>query len=555
VPSFVSIRFGLPNRVFGCASGSDRFFDDMDTSMQADQPLMHLSGVEKTFPNGTVALRGVTLKIEKRQVHGLLGANGAGKSTLIKILSGAYPATRGDIMWRGAAVHWDSPRAAKAMGVATVHQHIPLVPTLTILENIFLDDAGLWRTSAALRKRYDALCERMGYWLHPDIAVSDLSIGQRQMVSILQAQSSGADLIVLDEPTASLALDERELVYAAVKRLSGVEQKAVLFVSHFLDEVMALTDHVTVLRDGVVAMGAATRDLNESKIAEAIVGKQVAALERAFGRASKPARPTGDVPRLTLRNLASPGRLHPLSLDVAAGEVVGIAGLLGSGRSEVLHAIFGADGQATGGVLIDGKPFARNTGAAVAAGIGLVPEDRNRQGIVPDFEIWRNITLPALDGVLSMGTILSGKKERERAWQAIRMLSIKASSPDILVTDLSGGNAQKVTIGKWFFSDVKLFLLDEPTAGIDVGAKADILRLVRQLADEGKSVVIVSSEFEELLTVSDRIIVMRDGRCVAERAADETSEHALLLLASGQSAGAATQETKHQHQMDGGTGR
>ncbi len=516
--------------------------------MQAAQPIMQLRGVEKSFGNRTIALRGVNLDLELGKVHGLLGANGAGKSTLIKILSGAYFATRGEIIWRGAPVHWDSPKAAKAMGVATVHQHIPLVPTLTILENVFLDDDGLWRSSAALRRRFAALCDRMGYWLDPDRLVSNLSIGQRQMVSILQAQSAGADLIVLDEPTASLALDERELVYAAVKRLSQQDNKAVVFVSHFLDEVMALTDRVTVLRDGIVAMTAETRDLNESLIAEAIVGKQVAAMENAPRRHAQTARPAGEVPRLRLRNLASPGRLDPVTLDLAPGEVVGIAGLLGSGRSELLHAIFGADAQATGEVLLDGKPFARSTGAAVAAGIGLVPEDRNRQGLIPDFEIWRNISLPALDGVLTAGTVLSATKERERAWQAIRMLSIKASSPDILVTDLSGGNAQKVTIAKWFFSDVRLFLLDEPTAGIDIGAKADILRLVRQLADDGKSVIIVSSEFEELLAVSDRILVMRDGKCVAERSAHEVTEHSLLLLAGGQSA----VEPDTQHMTNGG---
>lgn len=498
--------------------------------MQAQSPIMQLQAVEKTFANGTTALRGVNLQISAGRVHGLLGANGAGKSTLIKILSGAYAASKGDVVWRGTSVRWDSPKAANKMGVATVHQHIPLVPTLSILENVFLDDNGLWRQSADLRKRFDGLCERMGYWLDPDLAVSDLSIGQRQMVAIFQAFGTGADLIVLDEPTASLALDERELVYSAVKKLSKVEGKAVLFVSHFLDEVMALTDQVTVLRDGVVVMTAETGDLNESLIAEAIVGKQVAALEDA---PRGHARPRSATPRLATKNLASPGRLHPISLDIAPGEVVGLAGLLGSGRSEVLHAIYRADTSATGEVLLDGKPYGRSTGAAVAAGIGLVPEDRNRQAIIPDFEIWRNITLPALGGITTSGGVLSRKLERARGWSAIRTLSIKASSPDILVTDLSGGNAQKVTISRWFFSDVKLFLLDEPTAGIDVGAKADILRLVRELAEAGSSILIVSSEFEELLAVCDRILVMRDGRCIAERSADETSEHELLLLAGG----------------------
>lgn len=500
--------------------------------MQAEPPIMQLRAVEKTFANGTRALRGVNLDIAPGRVHGLLGANGAGKSTLIKILSGAYPASRGEMLWKGQAVWLESPDAAKRMGLATVHQHIPLVPTLSVLENVFLDDRGPWRRSRGLRARFDALCDRMGYDLDPEMVVSDLSIGQRQMVAIFQALGTGAELIVLDEPTASLAFDERDLVYAAVNRLSKVENKAVLFVSHFLDEVMALTDEVTVLRDGVVVMTAHTADLNEDRIAEAIVGKQVAALEHAPQRS--PGLRSGGVPRLSLRNLSSPGRLEPLSLDIAAGEVVGLAGLLGSGRSEVLHAIFKADREATGEVLLDGKAFGRSTGAAVAAGIGLVPEDRNRQGIVPDFEIWRNITLPALDGVSGFAGVLSEEQERERGWKAIRMLSIKANSPDILVTDLSGGNAQKVTIGRWFFSDVKLFLLDEPTAGIDIGAKADILRLVRQLAEEGKSVIIVSSEFEELLAVSDRILVMRDGRCIAERAAGETNEHELLLLAGGQ---------------------
>ncbi len=500
--------------------------------MQAQLPIMQLHGVEKTFANGTTALRGVNLNIAAGRVHGLLGANGAGKSTLIKILSGAYAASKGDMIWRGKSVRLDSPKAANKMGVATVHQHIPLVPTLSILENIFLDDNGLWRNSADLHRRFDALSKRMGYWLDPDLAVSDLSIGQRQMVAIFQAFGTGADLIVLDEPTASLALDERELVYAAVKQLSKVEGKAVLFVSHFLDEVMALTDQVTVLRDGVVVMTAETGNLNESLIAEAIVGKQVAALEHAPRHHARQSA-SGVTPRLTTKNLASGGKLHPISLEIAPGEVVGLAGLLGSGRSEVLHAIYRADQNATGEVLLDGKPFGRSTGAAVAAGIGLVPEDRNRQGIVPDFEIWRNITLPALDGITSFGGVLSRKLERARGWSAIRTLSIKASSPDILVTDLSGGNAQKVTIARWFFSDVKLFLLDEPTAGIDVGAKADILRLVRELSDEGRSVIIVSSEFEELLAVCDRILVMRDGRCIAERSADKTSEHELLLLAGG----------------------
>ncbi|MDR5759388.1 sugar ABC transporter ATP-binding protein [Caballeronia sp. LZ035] len=491
--------------------------------------LLRFERVEKVFPNGTVALRGVDLEVERGKVHGLLGANGAGKSTLIKILSGAFAASGGRVVWRGEAVQWASPREANAMGVATIHQHIPLVPTLSVLENVFLGDAGRWRRDTAYRARFDALCERIGYALDGDALVSDLSIGERQMVAIFQALGTGAELIVMDEPTASLANEEREIVYRTVRHLSRVEGKAILFVSHFLDEVIALTDCVTVLRDGVAVMHADTASLDESRIAEAIAGREIVALERA----TPPPRAAHAPVLLELDQVASPGKLAPVSMKVAAGEVVGIAGLLGSGRSELLHAIFGADPQASGEVRVGGRAIRRSTGAAVEAGIALVPEDRMRQGLVPLFEIWRNTTLPALDSVSWRRWLPMREREMRRGEEAIRRLQIKAQSPDELVTELSGGNAQKVTIAKWLFSDVQVFLLDEPTAGIDIGAKTDILLLVRELAAAGKAVIVVSSEFEELLAVSERIVVMRDGRCIATRAAQATSEHELILLAGG----------------------
>ena len=504
-------------------------------SNNSGELLARLEGVAKTFPNGTVALRGVDLDVARGQVHGLLGANGAGKSTLIKILSGAFAATDGRILWKGHPVRWTSPREANAMGVATIHQHIPLVPTLSVIENVFLSDSGRWRRSASNWQRFNDVCKRVGYWLNPTSLVSDLSIGQRQMVAIFQALGSGADLVVMDEPTASLASEERELVYRTVRRLSQVENKAILFVSHFLDEVMALTDRVTVLRDGRAVMRENTCDIDETRIAEAIVGRQIVAMERATHDRAPPR--SDATPRLELLEVASPGKLQPTSLRVAAGEVVGIAGLLGSGRSELLHAIFGADPQATGEVKLDGLAVGRSTAAAVSAGLGLVPEDRTRQGLVPEFELWRNATLATLDKVSWQKWLPVRRREWELATEAIRKLQIKAQSPDVLVTQLSGGNAQKVTIAKWLFGDVKVFLLDEPTAGIDIGAKTDILTLVRELAASGKSIIVVSSEFEELLAVADRILVMRDGRCVAERATHDTSEHELVLLAGGQSAG------------------
>ena len=519
------------------------------------EPLMRLTDVKKVFPNGTVALRGVDLDITRGKVHGLLGANGAGKSTLIKILSGTYPATLGRIAWKGEAVHWESPREANEMGVATIHQHIPLVPTLSVLENVFLSDSGKWRRHASYRKRFREVADRLGYWINPDTEVADLSIGQRQMVAIFQALGTGAELIVMDEPTASLATDEREIVYDTVRRLSKSEDKAILFVSHFLDEVVALTDCVTVLRDGTAVLRADTSELDEDKIAEAIVGRQVLSLEKqARSRSTRVPVVGSGAPLLEVKDLASSGKLERLSLQVAAGEVVGVAGLLGSGRSELLHAIFGADPHATGTVKVAGTSVGRSTSAAVAANIALVPEDRMRQGLVPTDEIWRNTTLPDLESVSLWGILPQWKLEWQRGAEAIRKLQIKASSPDILANELSGGNAQKVTIAKWLFGDAKVFLLDEPTAGIDIGAKTDILMLVRELAASGKAVIIVSSEFEELLAVSDRIIVMRDGQRVAERLVHETDEHELTLLAGGKStkaahgrtAGAVEQQGKYQ---------
>jgi len=513
--------------------------------MTQEIPLLHLNQVAKRFPNGTVALRGVDLVLQPGRVHGLLGANGAGKSTLIKIISGLHPRSGGRIVWKGREVDWCTPKAANDMGVATIHQHIPLVPALSVLENVFLSGNSFWRRTAAARRRFAEISERVDYWLDPDARVGDLAIGQRQMVAIFQALAADAELIIMDEPTASLAGGERERVYHTVQRLSRVEHKAILFVSHFLDEVVALTDCLTVLRDGQTVLHAETCDMDEARIAEAIVGKQIAALDRAPA-ASAPQEPTEvSAPAvLELDDLASPGRLAPVSLTLRPGEVLGLAGLLGSGRSELLHAIYGADCHATGSVRVNGAPLARTTPAAVKAGLALVPEDRMAQGLIPGFELWRNLSLPGLAD-LSRGRMLPvHARERERSMDIIARLSVKTRSPDALVSQLSGGNAQKITIGKWLSDKTRVFLLDEPTAGIDIGARTDVLLLVRRLAAEGMAVIIASSDFEELLAVSTRIMVLRDGRCVAERRAADTSEHELLLLAGGTAdAGHATAST------------
>jgi ribose transport system ATP-binding protein len=497
---------------------------------KGEQPLLELRGIRKTFPNGTVALKGVDFAAYAGTVHGLLGANGAGKSTLINVLSASYGSSGGTMLWKGAEVAFSAPHEANKAGIATIHQNIPLVPTLSVLENVFLWKENGWRRTAEDVTTFTALCKDVGYSVRPNTLVEDLSIGARQMVCILQALSLGADLIVMDEPTASLAKEEREIVYSTVRRLAS-QGKGIIFVSHFLDEIVALTDELTVLRDGRTVMSARTNDVGESEIAEAIAGKTVNALEHLRHQRGT----IRDEVVLEVRDLASPEGLEKTDLTVRAGEVVGIAGLLGSGRSELVHAIFGSDKQATGEVRFDGRLMARSPRKSVKAGMALVPEDRDQQAIVPVFEIWRNNSLPYLDKTAKWGWLLQNDVEMQWADKAIETLKIKTDSPETLVTELSGGNAQKVTITRWLFGDVKLLILDEPTAGIDVGAKADILSLVREMAAQGVAVIIISSEFEEILSVSDRVLVMRDGDVVAERDAADTSDHELILLASGKS--------------------
>lgn len=485
-----------------------------------DAPLLQLRGLEKVWPNGTAALRGVDLAVRAGSVHGLLGANGAGKSTLIKVLAGAIPASGGSVEWRGEPVRWTNPRAARAGGIATIYQHIPLVPTLSVLENMLLEQRRGWRLDRAARDRAIGVAQSLDDPFDLDAIVGDLPIGTRQMVAIAQGLMSDPALLIMDEPTASLAGEEREQVYRTIRRLAG-EGRAVLFVSHFLDEIVALTDEVTVLHDGRAVLEAWTADLDEAAIAAAIAGRSVTALERV-----ERGHPVGGTV-LEVRGLGSPGKLAPTSFTVAAGEIVGIAGMLGSGRSEFLHAIFGADPAARGAVLLDGEEVSRDPADAVASGIALVPEDRAAQGFIPGMTIAENIALP------HDGWLVAPDQERAAARAAIDDLAIRARDGDALVGELSGGNAQKVVIAKWLTPRTRVLLLDEPTAGIDIGARTDILRLIRRLADQGLAVLLVSSEFEELLAVADRLLVMRDGAIIAEADPATTDEAGLIQLASG----------------------
>ncbi|MEV5484505.1 MULTISPECIES: sugar ABC transporter ATP-binding protein [Streptomyces] len=493
-------------------------------------PVLSVADVHKIYASGTHALRGVSLDILPGSVHGLIGANGAGKSTLIKILSGVQTASAGTVAWRGEPAAWTSPSQALSAGMAAVHQHTPLVDTLTVLDNVFLGCRETVRWDADRRSAQLArLCERIGYGLDPSESVSRLSMGARQMVAILQALARDPAVMLLDEPTAALSPTEREVLFRTIRRLRS-QGTTFVYVSHFLDEILDLTDHLTVLRDGKVVVDSATSDTDKEQLVTAIVGERLARIEEH----PPPARSIGGRPLLTVENLSSPGRFGPVTLTAKPGEVVGVAGLLGSGRSELLRAIFGADPAAVGSVAVDGRNVPLGSPhIAVRRGLALVPEDRTRQGLLPHWEIWRNISLPYLRVWSRHRALVNGPQEKELARQAVADLGIAATSIDVPVGELSGGNAQKVVFAKWLYGPARVFLLDEPSAGVDVGGKADIIQLIRGLADVGHAVLMVDSELEELLGACDRVLVMRRGQLIAERDTADTDLHELTALASG----------------------
>ena len=497
--------------------------------MVLNDAVLSVRRLEKVYPNGTAALKSASFDIAGATIYGLIGANGAGKSTLIKILSGAIPASGGEIVWSGERRDWRRPADAAAAGIATIHQHIPLAGTLSVRENVFLASSRPWRESGFERRRFDELLEAVGYDIDPEAIVDELPIGRRQMVCILQALAADARLLIMDEPTASLSDTERTMVFDTIRRLRDSRGTSVLFISHFLDEILELCQQVTVLRDGVTVLNEPRAAIDEQKLIVAIVGREAALAgenRAAFVREA-------DAPVLDVRGLSSPGRLDQVAFSVRPGEVVGLAGLLGSGRSEIMHAIFGADPTASGSVTIAGLPVPRTIAAAIAAGIVLVPEDRIRQALFVNESIRWNTTLPNPAPVSMWGLVPVEALEERRADEIISAFSVIAPNADVLVAELSGGNAQKIALSRALAADCRVLLLDEPTAGVDIGAKADIRRVVSEIAETGTAIVVAISDFEELLAICDRVLVVSEGRIIAERRAAYTSEHELMALAGG----------------------
>jgi ribose transport system ATP-binding protein len=488
---------------------------------------LEIDKVSKVYPGGTHALKGVSLHLRPGQVHGLVGANGAGKSTLIKIIAGAQRPTTGALRWQGEPVDWRRPADAQAAGVAVVHQQSPVSPALTVLENVYLGaGAGTIWSPRNRQADFAELCTSIDFRIDPNEVVAGLSIGDRQMVSILRALARRPQLILLDEPTASITPAERAGVLGAARRLAGTGV-AVVFVSHFLNEVSEISDVVSVLRDGALVDSFGADELTEERMVAGIVGNRLRAIENTHE-----SLPPGEAV-LEVRGLRSAAMAEPVDLTVRRGEIVGLAGLLGSGRTELLKAIFGADRRVAGEIVVDGQPLSGGPAAAMKRGVAFVPEDRLGQGLIGDWEIWRNVSLADLGNLSGRFRRLLPSRERARAAQACAELGVVAPSIDTLVRDLSGGNAQKVVFAKWIYKTHAVLLLDEPTAGVDVGGKADLIMLIRALAARGMGIVVVLSEFEELLSVADRVVVMNRGAVTGGYASDEVSVAELTAAAGG----------------------
>ena len=499
---------------------------------RAATPLLEVRGIEKSFP-GVRALSGVSFDVRPGEVHALLGENGAGKSTLIKIVSGVYQPDLGSILVNGTQVNFATPDDARRAGVATIYQELLLFPELSVAENIFLGHAPLagagridWRAMRTEAGRLLDLLEIDD--LSPDQIVGVLTVGNRQRVEILRALSHDARILIMDEPTAALTESDVTRLFDVVRRLKrrGV---GIVYISHRLDEIFAIADRVTVLRDGAYVGSREVADTNVGELVQMMVGRR---LESLF---PKTVAPIG-APVLEARDLVRRPLTKSVSLTVRAGEIVGIAGLVGSGRSELAQTLFGMTPSESGDVRLNGESVRIDLPeTARARGIAYVPEDRATQGLVRGMSVLHNFSLAAL-GSLSRSGFIDRAAERRMAAQGVARFSVKTSSVDEIAGRLSGGNQQKIVLGKWLANNPKLLILDEPTRGIDVGAKAEIHRLMSQLAGEGVAILMISSELPEVLGMSDRVLVMREGRLVAEfDRADATSEAVGAAMMGGTS--------------------
>ena len=503
--------------------------------MSGGTPILEVEEVTKTFP-GVVALDGVSFGLEGGEAHALVGENGAGKSTLIKVITGVYGPDGGRIMFGGEEVSFASPREAQEAGISTIYQEGNLIPLRSVARNIFLgreprNRLGLTDTGRMNREATEIL-GRYGVEADVTAPVRSLGMGVQQMVAIAKAVSMQARVVIMDEPTSSLEAREVETLFGVVRRLreDGI---GVIYVSHRLDELYEVCERVTVLRDGRVVHTGDLAELPRLELISAMLGRE--APEKGERAVVETRAATGE-PLLEAHGLAGRHAPKDVSFDVQSGEVVGLAGLLGSGRTETAKAIFGAHALDSGTVKVDGQETNPSSPAeAIRSGLAFVPEDRKAEGVIPELSVRENIVAAALPR-LSNGGLVS-RKDRDRLVETfMKRLDIKASSPDQPVGELSGGNQQKVMLARWLCMEPKVLILDEPTQGIDVGAKVEVQKLISELAEEGLGVVVINSEPEEIVEGSDRIVVLRDGAVAGTLSGDELTEQNLMRAIAGDDA-------------------
>ena len=500
-------------------------------SRQEALAAVEMRGMVKGFA-GVPVLRGVDFTLAAGEVHALAGGNGAGKSTLMKILQGVYRPDAGTIRVGGREVRLTSPKEAEAAGIGMVFQEFSLVPTFTVARNIFLGREptrlGLIDDRAMVRRAGEIL-RGMGVELDPATPLHTLSTGYWQLTEIAKALALDAKVLIMDEPTASLTTTEAQALFELLERLKA-RGVAIVYITHRMDEIYRICDRITVLRDGGVVLADRVSELTPDQIVAAIVGRQMEnALEWAVRAGAESG--AGSVPLLEVRNLTATNGITDMSFTLRPGEILGLAGLMGSGRTELARLLFGIDKPSAGQILLRGASAGiTNPRIAIAKGLALVPEDRRQQGLVLEHSVRDNLLLPVL-GQLGGTGLLDDRRGDDLVARIVERLRIKLNSPKRPVRLLSGGNQQKVVIGKWLGREPDVLILDEPTAGVDIGTKTEIIARIRELADLGKGVIVISSELAELLAVSDRVLVLRRGRVTADLDRREIADEESLQLA------------------------
>jgi ABC-type sugar transport system ATPase subunit len=499
-----------------------------------DKPIVEFKRITKRFP-GVVALNNVNISVRKGSCHALVGENGAGKSTLGKILAGIHPLDDGQILIDGDPVNITSPSDALKAGVGMVHQELAFCENLSIAENLCLGQmptSGLFVSSAKMIEQANRQLEAIGAKMDVRMRLGELTISQQQLVQIAVAVGRGARILIFDEPTSSLSQAESELLFNLIKQLQA-DGVTCIYVSHRMPEIFRLCDTISVLRDGQLVDTKPISELDESILVQMMIGRPFEAYFPACLHAERGKE------LLRVENLSSPGKFDSISFTLHAGEILGFAGLVGSGRTELAEALLGLDPKASGKVFVDNKPtdVVGNPAIAMAAGLGLVPEDRKRHGLVLSMTAKQNITLPTLNHIASAGWV-HAKAEADVARKYFNRMRVRAPNIDALSAGLSGGNQQKLIIARWLAADCRVLMVDEPTRGVDVGAKAEIHGLIDELAAQGSGIFLISSELPEILNLSTRLLVLRNGRIVGELARDDYSQEVVMRLMAGVGAAA-----------------